>query len=83
MSETEARGLIASLMDAAHDVCLAEHQDGGKNVDIIESVDKPGEVMTIDEAERRLDVAIKAAWETLTGRPIPRGADPFEFVHSE
>jgi hypothetical protein len=67
-------------MDAMYDVALAGCQDGGEKVDILWSrlPGRQNEVMSIKEAEQRLNIAIRAAWRDLTGLEID--GDPWKFI---
>lgn len=82
MTHEKAKKIIRDLVDAGRDGTLVECQDGGENVDIIYSREKghTEEVMTLAESERRMDIAIRAAWRALVGTPLP--GDPVEFINS-
>jgi hypothetical protein len=82
MKTNTAKKLIRDLLDAGHDGVLAQFQDGGKKVDIVFSRRRghTDEVMSLAEAERRIDAAIRQAWKELTGGVV-RG-DPVEFINS-
>lgn len=74
------RQLLDELMDAVRDNALSDCQDGGIHVDIVNSMRKghESEVMSLEEAEGRLDDAIRKTWKELTGQDI--AGDPVEFI---
>ena len=82
MTSRAARKIILDLTEAAGDVVLVECQDGGENVDIVLSrvAGHASEVMSLREAERRLDGAIKRAYRALKpGFDIV--GDPVAFIN--
>lgn len=81
MKHKEAITVIRDLIDAGHDGALVPIQDGGKEVDTVWSHKSPKRVMGIEESERHMDRAIKAAWLALTGKVL-EVADPVEFIYT-
>lgn len=83
MEPKKARRIIYNLLEVAYDAALVGIQDGGKRVDIVSSHNYPDKVMKLAESERLMDKAIRAAWQAMTGQPIPSGKDPVEFIYGE
>ena len=83
MSETEAKQLIAGLMDIGSIDVLVNHPDGDNNVDVVLSRIPGNEhhVMGMRELERMTDRVIRDAWRKLTGQAIPRAIDPVGFIN--
>ncbi len=83
MTKAQAKKIIRDLLDAGNDTCLAGNQDGGKNIDIVFSRKKghTDKVMTLAEAEQRMDAAILSAWKVLMPGHDPDG-DLVEFINS-
>lgn len=81
LSKRKIKTSIKNLMDAVRDADLVDCQDGGVNVDIVltRREGQHHQVMGLQEAEERLDAAIRAIWELLTGNRIT--GDPVGFIN--
>lgn len=79
-SHSRLRDVLRDLIEAVRDNALADCQDGGVNVDVVNSMRKghESEVMSLKEAEQRLDRALRNAWKEITGDRIK--GDPVEFI---
>jgi hypothetical protein len=78
----EAKRLILAVMNATRDAACVEFDDGGINVDEVYSR-RPGkkhQKMTLEEAERATDAAVREIYKALTGREISRSLDVIEFL---
>lgn len=83
MTGVQAKEIIRELIAVGRESGLVQLQDQ-RDVDTVWSR-KPGQpgklqVMTLEEAEEWMDAAIREAWHVMTGRPLPEGEDPVEFI---
>jgi hypothetical protein len=74
MTPDDAKRIIAAVMDATADVSRALLHEGRPLI-------RPtGDIVTLVEAEKRMDAAIAEAWLSMTGETFPAGQDPVQFV---
>ena len=69
-----AKQVMRDLLDASRQVALVEFES-----ESIESVERPGEIMLIPEAEAHVDTVIRGAWKLLTGTDLA-AEDPVSFI---
>ena len=82
--DSKVRKLIGDLLDAARTLALVEFADESNDIGIVLSRIRGREhsIMDLYEAERIYDRAIRAAYRELTGKSMPKGVDPVEWVHT-
>lgn len=84
IEDDKAKKIIRDLLDVGAYGVLIDHYDGGKNVDVVWSLqpDKEGEPMSMEECEALTNKYIRAAWRALTPEPFPCGVDEVEFINT-
>ena len=72
-------------MDVGSTDVLVTHRDGGRSVDIVLSRIRGNDnaPMGLREMEALTDRVIRYAWKAMTGKALPRGIDPVEFINSD